>query len=65
MTNEPIAYIVDDDPELRDSLCMLLESVAIRSSAFAGAEELLRSGVLRSPDPRACSQTSACPASAE
>jgi FixJ family two-component response regulator len=51
MTNEPIAYIVDDDPALRDSLCMLLESVAIRSSAFSGAEELLHSGVLLEPGP--------------
>jgi two-component system, LuxR family, response regulator FixJ len=51
MTIEPIAYIVDDDPALRDSLCMLLESVAIRSSAFSGAEELLHSGVLLEPGP--------------
>jgi two-component system, LuxR family, response regulator FixJ len=51
MTNEPIAYIVDDDPALRDAICMLLESVAIRSSAFADAEELLQSGVLAEPGP--------------
>lgn len=49
MSQEPIAYIVDDDPAVRDSLCMLLESVAIRSSGFAGAEELLESGVLQAP----------------
>jgi FixJ family two-component response regulator len=51
MTNEPIAYIVDDDPALRDAIRTLLESVSIRSSAFAGAEELLRSGVLAEPGP--------------
>jgi two-component system, LuxR family, response regulator FixJ len=51
MNTEPIVYIVDDDPVLRDSLCMLLESVAIRSSAFSGAEELLSSGVLQEPRP--------------
>ncbi|HSO82244.1 response regulator transcription factor [Thiocapsa sp.] len=51
MTSEPIAYIVDDDPALRDAVCALLESVAIRSSAFADAEELLQSGVLEEPGP--------------
>jgi FixJ family two-component response regulator len=51
MTTKPIVYIVDDDPALRDAVCTLLESVAIRSSAFAGADELLRSGVLAEPGP--------------
>lgn len=51
MTSRPIAYIVDDDPTLRDAVCALLESVAIRASAFAGAEELLQSGVLAEPGP--------------
>ncbi len=46
MSTEPVVYIVDDDPGVRDALCMLLESVSIRAAAFAGAEELLRSGML-------------------
>lgn len=51
MSTEPVAYVVDDDPALRDALCTLLESVSIRSAAFAGAEELLRSGVLQQTRP--------------
>ncbi len=47
MNNEPIAYIVDDDPDLRDALCMLLESVEIEAKAFARAEDLLISGLLK------------------
>ena len=51
MPPEPIAYIVDDDPALRDALCMLLESVEIRAIAFARAEDLLSSGMLSRPGP--------------
>jgi two-component system, LuxR family, response regulator FixJ len=51
MTPEPIAYIVDDDPALRDALCMLLASVEIRAIAFARAEDLLNSGLLRESRP--------------
>lgn len=51
MSPEPIAYIVDDDPALRDALCMLLESVEIRAIAFARAEDLLHSGMLDRPGP--------------
>jgi FixJ family two-component response regulator len=51
MNTEPIAYIVDDDPALRDALCTLLDSVSIRSDAFSGAEELLKSGVLAETRP--------------
>ncbi|NCA68667.1 MAG: response regulator transcription factor [Sphingobacteriia bacterium] len=51
MSTEPIAYIVDDDPALRDALRMLLESVSIQATAFSGAEELLRSGVLEESRP--------------
>ncbi|MCG6896688.1 MAG: LuxR C-terminal-related transcriptional regulator [Thiocapsa sp.] len=47
MSTEPVAYIVDDDSAVRDALCMLLESVSIRSTAFTSAAELLRSGVLQ------------------
>ncbi|AFL72359.1 response regulator transcription factor [Thiocystis violascens] len=51
MNTEPIAYIVDDDPALRDALSMLLESVEIRASVFARAEDLLNSGALTQPGP--------------
>jgi FixJ family two-component response regulator len=51
MSNEPVAYIVDDDPALRDAVRMLLESVSIRSRVFAGAEELMSSGVLQDNRP--------------
>lgn len=51
MHTEPITYIVDDDPALRDALCMLMESVEIHASAFARAEDLLESGVLEQSGP--------------
>ena len=51
MNIAPIAYIVDDDPALRDALCLLLESVEIESKAFARAEDLLQSGLLHAPRP--------------
>ncbi len=47
MSSEPVAYVVDDDAALRDSLCMLLESVSIRCLAFSSAAELLHSGALK------------------
>lgn len=47
MTSEPVAYIVDDDPALRDALCMLLQSVSIRCIAFQSATELLGYGALK------------------
>jgi FixJ family two-component response regulator len=46
MSNESIVYIVDDDPALRDALCMLFESVSIRAKAYASGAELLNSGAL-------------------
>ncbi|TVQ89183.1 MAG: DNA-binding response regulator [Chromatiaceae bacterium] len=47
MSSQPVVYIVDDDPALRDSLCMLFESVAIRSRPFSSGAELLRSDALQ------------------
>lgn len=47
MTTQPVVYIVDDDPALRDALCMLFESVAIDSQPFSSGAELLRSGALQ------------------
>jgi FixJ family two-component response regulator len=37
----PIAYVVDDNKEMRDSLCKLLESVAIEAVAYASADAFL------------------------
>ncbi|MBK1643713.1 DNA-binding response regulator [Thiocapsa imhoffii] len=51
MSTAPVAFIVDDDPALRDALCMLLESVSIHCRSFAGAEELLLSGALMQAGP--------------
>ncbi len=38
---DPIVYIVDDDPGLRDSLQWLLESVGLRVQAFERARDFL------------------------
>jgi FixJ family two-component response regulator len=51
MNSEPVAYIVDDDPALRDALCMLLESVSIRAKAFSNATDFLNSGGLQQGGP--------------
>jgi FixJ family two-component response regulator len=40
--NEPTVYIVDDDPDMRDSLGWLLETVGLRAIAYASAEEFAR-----------------------
>jgi FixJ family two-component response regulator len=47
MSTEPVVYIVDDDPALRDALCMLFESVSLHPIAFSSGAELLRSGALQ------------------
>jgi FixJ family two-component response regulator len=46
MSNESVVYIVDDDPALRNALCMLFESVSIQPVAFSSGAELLSSGIL-------------------
>jgi len=38
---EPIVYVVDDEPAIRDSLAMLLRSVGLRARTFAAAREFL------------------------
>jgi FixJ family two-component response regulator len=40
--NEPTVYIVDDDPDLRDSLGWLLKTVGLRTKPCASAEEFTR-----------------------
>jgi FixJ family two-component response regulator len=37
----PTVYIVDDDPDMRDSLRFLLKTVGLRTMAFASAAEFL------------------------
>ena len=39
--SKPIVYIVDDDPSLRDSLSLLLQSASYDVQAFASANEFL------------------------
>lgn len=46
MSTEPVVFIVDDDPSLRDALCLLFQSVDIHAIAFNSGPELLESGAL-------------------
>src|SRR6516165_7677077 len=39
---QSLVYIVDDDPDMRDSLRWLLKTVGIRAQTFASATEFLR-----------------------
>jgi FixJ family two-component response regulator len=41
MMREPIVHIVDDDPDMRDSLRWLLQTVGIRAVTYASAAEFL------------------------
>ena len=40
-TDEPIVYVVDDDPSIQDSLSLLLQSAAYDVQTFASAKEFL------------------------
>jgi FixJ family two-component response regulator len=40
--SDPTVYIVDDDPDMRDSLRWLLKTVGLRSVAFPSAADFLR-----------------------
>jgi FixJ family two-component response regulator len=40
--SEPTVYIVDDDPDMRDSLRWLLKTVGLRTVAYETAEEFAR-----------------------
>jgi FixJ family two-component response regulator len=40
--DHPQVYIVDDDPDMRDSLRWLMKTVGIRAQTFASAAEFLR-----------------------
>lgn len=42
-TEQPMVYMVDDDKAMRDSICMLLESVGIACRMFSCADDFLAS----------------------
>lgn len=42
MAQEPTVYIVDDDPDMRDSLRWLMTTVGLRVETFASAAEFLQ-----------------------
>lgn len=41
MPAQPIVYIVDDDPQVRESLSLLMSSVGLCAEAYSSAEEFL------------------------
>ncbi len=41
-TIKPTVYIVDDDPDMRDSLRWLLKTVGLRTTTFSSAAEFMR-----------------------
>jgi FixJ family two-component response regulator len=50
-TGEPIVFVVDDDPAMREALADLIASVGLSVSAFKSAREFLER---KKPDPLAC-----------
>jgi FixJ family two-component response regulator len=48
---DPIVFVVDDDPSVRDALTSLLSSVGLRAETFASAQEFLQ---FQCPDAAAC-----------
>ena len=46
---EPIVYVVDDDPSLRDALSSLLRSVGMEVATFASAPQLLAQPFANAP----------------
>jgi FixJ family two-component response regulator len=47
--SKPMVHIVDDDPDMRDSLCWLLKTVGLRTVSYASAEEFIRDYVEDGP----------------
>ncbi len=41
MADTPVVYVVDDDPDVRDSLCWLIESVGWSVESYGDADEFL------------------------
>ena len=50
-TDQPVVYVVDDEPSIRNSAKELIESVGLRVQTFATAQEFLRA---RRPDVPGC-----------
>lgn len=48
-TQDPIVYVVDDDPSLRDALSSLLRSVGMQVATFASAPQLLAQPFANAP----------------
>jgi len=48
-TQDPIVYVVDDDPSLRDALSSLLRSVGMEVATFASAPQLLAQPFANAP----------------
>jgi FixJ family two-component response regulator len=48
---DPIVFVVDDDPSVREALTSLIGSVGLRSETFASAQEFLQ---YQRPDAAAC-----------
>jgi FixJ family two-component response regulator len=50
-STDPIVFVVDDDPSVRDALSSLIGSVGLRAETFASAQEFLQ---YPRPDAAAC-----------
>jgi FixJ family two-component response regulator len=48
--DNPIVFLVDDDPRVREALCSLISSVGLRVAAFVGSEFL----AFEKPDAPSC-----------
>jgi FixJ family two-component response regulator len=49
--DDPIVFLVDDDPRVREALCSLISSVGLRAAAFGSAAEFL---AFEKPDAASC-----------
>jgi FixJ family two-component response regulator len=49
--DNPIVFLVDDDPRVREALCSLISSVGLRVAAFGSAAEFL---AFEKPDAPCC-----------
>lgn len=50
-SDDPIVFLVDDDPRVREALCSLISSVGLRVEAFGSAAEFL---AFEKPDAPSC-----------
>src|SRR4029079_5338133 len=51
LETEPIVFVVDDDPSMRQALANLFRSVGLRAEVFGAARELVETGL---PDVASC-----------